>query len=265
MSAEANPPGGSSAPNESLQFERAEFSQAAALSCAFCKTPISGGYFQINGQTSCPACRDQIETAMAGGAKISRVLWAVGAGAAAGVAGFLVYWGIRATTGYEFGLVAILVGWMVGMAVRWGSQHRGGWFYQLMAVALTYFSIASTYCPDILQEMRQARTEQFAAESARGDSNAKAPQAVALNAEESVASPRATPPDGEANFPFWFELTFAFLISLAAPFLMGAGNFIGWIIIAFGLIQAWSLNKRPPCQVTGPFDATGQTSRALQP
>ena len=48
-------------------------------------------------------------------------------------------------TGYEIGLVAIVVGLLVGGAVRKGSGARGGWFYQLMAVALTYAAISGSY------------------------------------------------------------------------------------------------------------------------
>lgn len=254
MSAEANPPEPPAPSNESLQFERAEFAPGAALSCSFCKAPISGSYFQINGQMACPNCREQVEAAVSGGANAGRAFRALGAGIAAAVAGFLIYWGIRAATGYEFALVAILVGYMVGVAVRWGAQNRGGIFYQLMAVALTYFSIASNYTPEVLQGMREARTENNAAAvdpaSTTNGTDTNAPPVMARSAPV------------ERGIPLWFEVIFAFCISLAVPFLGGL-NIIGWVIIGVGLFEAWRLNKRVPIEVSGPF-ALGGSAPPLQ-
>ena len=80
MSAESNPAQSTTESNDSLQFDRAEFNQSAAFPCAFCKTPIAGDYFQVNGQTSCPNCREQLNSAMSGGSKSLRALRALAAG-----------------------------------------------------------------------------------------------------------------------------------------------------------------------------------------
>src|SRR5688500_3202694 len=118
MSAEANPAEQAPLSNESLQFDRAEFTHGAALPCSFCKAPVAGQYFQVNGQTACPNCREQIDAAISGGSKFGRTLRAFAAGFAAAIAGFLIYWAVRAATGYEFALISILIGFMVGYAVR---------------------------------------------------------------------------------------------------------------------------------------------------
>jgi hypothetical protein len=242
MSAEANPTQTTES-NDSIQFDRAEFNQGAAFPCAFCKTPIAGDYFQVNGQTSCPNCRDQLNSAMAGGSKSLRALRALAAGTLAGIGGFFIYWGVRAMTGYEVGLISILVGFMVGGAVRWGAQIRGGLFYQLMAVVLTYLSIASNYTPDVLQGLRQSEAEETAA-------------AATAESTPTLTADNTTAPADQRNepVPLWFALPFAFVISLAVPFLSGLGNIIGLLIIAFGLWQAWSMNKRIPIEVSGPFN-----------
>ena len=52
-------------------------------------------------------------------------------------------------TGYEIGLIAIQVGFLVGGAVRAGSEGRGGRGYQVLAVLLIYISICANYMPDI--------------------------------------------------------------------------------------------------------------------
>ena len=50
----------------------------------------------------------------------------------------------------EIGLIAILVGWMVGKAIRHASYGRGGRPQQILAVTLTYFAITTSYIPVIL-------------------------------------------------------------------------------------------------------------------
>jgi hypothetical protein len=50
-------------------------------------------------------------------------------------------------TGLEVGLIAILVGYMVGRAVRHGSGGLGGRPQQILAVVLTYFAITTSYLP----------------------------------------------------------------------------------------------------------------------
>lgn len=42
-------------------------------------------------------------------------------------------------------------------------------------------------------------------------------------------------------------------ITLAAPFLEGIKNFLGILIIGFGLWEAWKLNKRGELTINGPF------------
>lgn len=136
---------------EPLQFERAEF-QSGGMNCDFCKGPITREFFQVNGRTCCPTCREKISRMGMAGSKAGRFFRALGAGVGAAIAGFLLYWVILAITGWELGLIAIVVGWMVGTAVRWGSNARGGIVYQLLAVALTYFSICASYVPSMLKE-----------------------------------------------------------------------------------------------------------------
>ncbi|HEX2223383.1 MAG TPA: hypothetical protein VHN15_04160, partial [Thermoanaerobaculia bacterium] len=57
-------------------------------------------------------------------------------------------------TGYEVGLISILVGFLVGAGVKKGSGGYGGWKYQTLAVALTYVAICCTYIPMIYTGMK---------------------------------------------------------------------------------------------------------------
>ena len=44
-----------------------------------------------------------------------------------------------------------------------------------------------------------------------------------------------------------------FVLACAAPFLAGASNFMGWIIIGIALYEAWKINRRATVQINGPY------------
>ena len=107
----------------SLQFERAEQAgQSSGTACAVCQQPISTSYYEVNGRVTCQRCRGQIVAAWNRGSPGKRFAKALGLGAVAALLGAGLYFGIEATTGYELGLVAVVVGLMVGGAVRKGSN-----------------------------------------------------------------------------------------------------------------------------------------------
>src|SRR6266436_8603411 len=109
-----------------LQFDHVERDGSpSSLTCAACTQAIATSYYEVNGSVTCQRCRNQI---MAGWNRDSagrRFATALGLGLGAAVVGAAVYFGIAALTGYEFGLVAIVVGLLVGGAVRKGSNGRG--------------------------------------------------------------------------------------------------------------------------------------------
>jgi hypothetical protein len=48
-------------------------------------------------------------------------------------------------------------------------------------------------------------------------------------------------------------LIYAAAFACVVPFMGGASNFLGWIIIAIALYQAWKMNRRVPLEITGPY------------
>jgi hypothetical protein len=151
-----------------LQFDRADFGDQAAksLTCANCASPIASAYFEARGQIICEACRSRLEAFLAVRPGLRGFIKALAAGAGAGVVGCLIYYAVLVLSGYEFGLIAILVGYMVGRAVRWGSGNRGGAAFQALAIALTYITIVSSYVPLIVTQVRAAAAKEAAQQAA---------------------------------------------------------------------------------------------------
>lgn len=237
-----------------LQFEHAEFGEEkAGIGCAVCKQPIAGTYFQAGPATLCPGCRLALEQAQNRKPGLGGFLRACVYGALAAVAGSLLYFGISALTGYNFGLIAIVVGVFVGQAVRKGSGGRGGLLYQLLAVFLTYSSIVTTYIPYIVHDLAE--------QEKREDTAAAAAQVPAPGASKAAASrPEATQkelsPAGKAA-GFSLALVFLFCMAFAVPFLSlgeGGHGVMGLIIIAIGLMEAWKANRWVQVTFSGPFE-----------
>ena len=134
-----------------LRFDDAAEGVAASPACARCGREIPTEYFEVNGAIVCPGCKSALQTEAVAGSGAGRLSRAAVFGLGGALAGAALYYAILAITGYEIGLVAIAVGWLVGRAVQLGSRHRGGRVYQALAVVLTYLAIVSTYIPFIFE------------------------------------------------------------------------------------------------------------------
>ncbi len=249
------------------QLDKAELDGAAAgpLTCGVCEKPLYSVYFEINGLACCEACRYDVESERSHGSGAGRFVRALLGGGLAALLGAGIYYAVLAITGYEVGLVAIVVGFLVGAGVRWGSRGKGGWAYQGLAVALTYVAIVSTYVPLIFAELEGTEATEVAETQAAGTTPemnlegldgaaATDPQLVAatLTEEEPATAPVEEIPDitlGEAMVAL---AVFGVLV-LALPFLGGIENIMGLVIIGIGLFQAWAMNRRLPLEIEGPF------------
>lgn len=256
-----------SSPAGDLQFDKAVYKDNASgpSVCAACKSPLAGSYYQVNQSVTCPSCKTRLEKQFTSGSPAGRVIKALAFGIPAAILGAGLYYLIMDLTGYELGLVAIVIGWMVGAAVRKGSNYSGGLPYQIIAVVLTYMAICSTYIPSIIKGMEQSYTEESAdpamkpvtmkfelltdyAEAA----DAPEPQA----AQSAVAGVNPAPEEEVTLFQYALGFAVLFAFALAAPFLMGFSNIIGLLIIGFGVFEAWKMNKKAGLDIQGPFDVT---------
>lgn len=248
--------------DDALQFDQAEYRPKdedgtadpdPPLACGICQRPIADVYYEINGRITCDECRTKVEASLKGGSKISRVVRAFVFGAGAAIAGFAIYFAIMKFANLEIGLISILVGFMVGASVRKGSDHRGGWFYQLMAIFLTYTAIAASYSAAILPQMFAELERQQANEApAAADNPAGAGEAADAN-------PAPEPLPFKDNPLLGLLIALAMLVGFAyaLPVLVGFQQPIGLLIVAFAIWQAWKMNTRVKVAFNGPFRVGG--------
>jgi hypothetical protein len=246
-------------PKGDLQFDRAEFEQPRPPnpSCAACGQAVWNVYYAVNGQVLCERCKTDLELHANQGSRAGRFLRAAVYGLGAGAVGAGVWYAVRATTGYELGLIAIGVGFLVGGAVRKGSNGRGGWRYQALAMLLTYASIVSTYVPDIMTELLKGPDKDPQSTATPGP----APAPGVPSAAAAPAAPADTPDPGQgveqlspgkAVVALSVFAALILAIAFAAPFLGGFPNIMGIVIIGIALYEAWKMNKKASLEITGP-------------
>ena len=141
------PSGDEPGPAKPLDFERAEFTDQSAWRCVICRQPVTTAYYEWKGQTLCEACGLKFMDGRVREKSPARLLRAAFLGLLAAALGAGIYFAVAWLTGYQFGLIAVVVGYLVGSAVRRGSGGLGGPAYQILALFLTYAAIVATYIP----------------------------------------------------------------------------------------------------------------------
>jgi hypothetical protein len=137
-----------------LSFDKAEYAgPAPEFACVACKQPIVDEYFQIGTAHVCPSCSERYLQHRAAESPWGLFGKAAALGTAAAIVGALGWWAVRVAADMEIGIVAIAVGYLVGIAVRRGSGGRGGPRYQALAMFLTYTGIALNYVPTIVETL----------------------------------------------------------------------------------------------------------------
>ncbi len=208
-----------------LQFRKAEPVGATPTGprCAVCKTPIESTYFHAAGRTVCPQCAQRIQAGQQAppAASLAKA-FLFGGGAA--LAGCIIYSTVGIVLHAEVGLISILVGYMVGKAIRHASNGLGGRPQQILAVVLTYLAISFSYL------------------------------AIAIGASIHAAAP----PTAAANVSAGLALLGVLMLALGGPFFSlanGASGILTLLIVFFGLSRAWRLTGRADILVTGPYES----------
>jgi hypothetical protein len=237
----------------SLDFEHAEESSPNANACAQCATPITDRYYTIGEHVLCKSCQLAIKNAKAPGNAATRFLGAGGLGSVAAAVGCGVWMLVTELTGYEIGLIAIGVGYIVGMAVHIGSRGVGGLVYQLLAVFLAYSAIVMTYVPMLASELAANEDFQRGVEAGQLESEYGTPAEATEPAADEFAEEQLDPPVINPEESAWVAWVAAIPVAYAVPFLLGFENAIGILIIGFALWQAFRMNARQNLDLQGPF------------
>jgi hypothetical protein len=192
----------------------------------------------------CSLCAERIKSGQQAPPALSlarAVLFGIGAA----LAGSILYALVSIITGFQFALMAIVVGIMVGKIIRYSSGGLGGRPQQVLAVVLTYFSITTSYIPVAIHyRMTHARpAAQAQTSQARSETQSASQEPLR------PATPRMS---------FGRAIVFLLLLAAAAPFLsLGSmSGLISLFIIFIGLRQAWRLTGRSEILIMGPYEAT---------
>lgn len=130
-------------PLPALDLQRADYG-ATPLTwpCAWCTRSLDTAWFEVEHQRICAPCAEQARSLFPVDTR-ERFTRSVALGAlAAGIGGLAYFHLFRLTGGSWMIFAAIGLGYLVGRAMRIGSNNLGGRRYQVMAAVLTYSAVA---------------------------------------------------------------------------------------------------------------------------
>ncbi len=234
--------------NLELQFDTAVTGSdaiAGAVTCRLCQRTLQSEYYDVSGHPTCADCRNNMEALTETPTGAGPLLKAGAFGLGAGIAGAVIYYAVMAIANLEIGIVAILIGYMVGYAVRRGAGGRGGRRFQVLAVALTYAAVALAYTPIAMRAVMK-RENKIGASASTGATTTDG------NAEKSLPSKKSL---STSEVVIAFAVLGAFIAAL--PILVIVGSFpsglISAAIIFFGMKQAWRMTAAAALEISGPY------------
>jgi len=244
------PDPGASPLSQDLQFQHAEpiappdTTPKIGPECVVCHAATGESYFHAQGQVVCPGCAERIHTGQQKPPALSLVRAAVYGGGAA-FAGFLIYVLVALLFNLEIGIIAILVGWMVGKAIRHASHGLGGRPQQILAIALTYFAISTSYVPVMIYSyIKSPAGQQMMKKTAEQQKSQASPTSAAGR------QPSAGAAIGALLFSLLLLAAIGPFLALQASFVSGA---ISLFILFIGMQRAWHMTGRTDIFLTGPY------------
>lgn len=244
-----------------LQFDHVESTVGTAdgapassvegISCSTCGSTILDEYYSVGGKSICAACRTTVETTRATSRTPKAFARAFGFGLGAALAGAAVYYAVIALLDLEIGIVAILIGWMVGRAIQKALPGGGLRRYQVLAAVLTYFAVGTAYLPLVMGQARKddgGTTQDSTAVVAQQDTATVSPPATAT----ADVDPSGKTGSGSILFGIGALVFLAFSLPVMMIFSGGSG-IISALIIGIGIRQAWQMSRAPALAITGPF------------
>lgn len=119
------------------------------MTCQVCQAEIPEGHqVEVRGKGRqgpnailCANCAGEIDRQFQAETENPNLLLAVLAGIAAAAAGALIWYGFVAITNYQVGIIAAGMGWLVGLAVVFGSGRKRGPALQAISVIITLVAL----------------------------------------------------------------------------------------------------------------------------
>ena len=219
--------------------------------CAECRGPIVDTYYEADQGVICVACQAGMTALEQQGAAEGHFRRALSFGVLAALAAATGYVALLAATGRELTFAVLLIGLVVGKAVRTGSRGRGGRRFQWLAVALTYLAIAATYVPFVVKGYSRSSS---VADSAVGvATDAASASTLDTRFLMVAAAPPPAPAPTQSLGATALGLGGLLLLAVAAPALEGANHMVGALLMLATLFHSWRLNRRVDVTITGPY------------
>lgn len=262
---------------QDLQFDRVETATplgdaaaSPAVTCAVCGKSVDREYYHANGKPICDSCRQVVTAAAATPRSVGKLVTAGLFGLGAAIAGAAIYYAVIAIADLEIGIVAILIGYMVGWAVRKGAGGRGGRRFQVLAVVLTYWAVGLAYTPLAFKQLTKGNKES-ATNTLTADSSAAKGPTVAERLGDTTAAATTSADSAKAGagagatsngeklsgrdvaLALGGLVLFAFVLPVLSVFGSMPMGLISALIIFIGLRQAWHMTGRPALAISGPY------------
>ena len=234
-----------------------------------CEAALNRDYFTVNGTVACVTCKDELVSEFVNGeSSFILFLRAVLLGGIGAVIGVGLYFGIA------------ILHWVPSRArgdCGWGHRRGDGpsrceraWWVVLSVHRdlPAYVAVSSTYVYSTVDRWGGVFSESPAAEESwsgedgsandrPGDFTVDEPDPVgAAPSSEDAAQPGTSENTDaiEATIPeMALGIAILLVLNLAEPFLLGWDNAMGILFVGIAVLQAASMNKREPLEVTGPI------------
>jgi hypothetical protein len=258
MSVDETPPGRDA--SQELQFDRVETSVSAdgapavnGVTCAVCGRDVGDQYYHANGKPICDNCRHIVLSATVTPRSAGPLLVAALFGLGAAIAGAAIYYAVIAIANLEIGIVAILIGYMVGWAVRKGAGGRGGRRFQILAVVLTYWAVGLAYAPLAYKGMKDDKAGSPASATAADSARTSGPVVTDRRSSGSAIADTTSVGGREAARALGALFVLIFALPVISVFGSLPFGLISALIIFIGMRQAWAMTAAPKLDISGPY------------
>lgn len=260
-------------PDEPLDFS-APATETGPVTCTACKQEIADQYWTAGPAVICEHCKTAVEQGQQAETDVASRTGRFGRALVYGLGGMLagaaIWYAVAKLANLEVGLIAILLGYLVGRAVFIGSGRRGGRRYQVLAVVLTYLGIGTAYVPFAVEAAREGSAEVAAASDssttlladsahpiAEMSSAELTAEAARLDSAVAAAESRAQAPREASTLGLLLGVGIGIAAIFTLPVLLVVGGFPGSVIsiliYGFAIMQAWKLTQAARLDLAGPF------------